>query len=82
MRLLVKVSGIDAMIIGYCPSEGGGPLAIVVVDGGLQAVPLSEIELLRLPKPLRRSRRRTLRHIRQNGTGVPHSWTQPPEDAQ
>jgi len=61
MRLLVKVRGQDSVIIGYCPNERGAPQAIVILDGHLEAVPLSEIQLQRLPKQLRPKHRRRIR---------------------
>ena len=54
MMILVKVNGKDGAIIGYGPGEHGQPKAIVVIDGGLLAVALSDIELVSVPKKLQR----------------------------
>lgn len=55
MRLLVKVNGKPTIIVGYGPGEGGVPKAIVVLDNRLHAVALSDIELPKLPKRLRKA---------------------------
>lgn len=58
MRLLVKVRNQNSVIVGYCPNEKGNPQAICVIDGRLEAVPLCDVELQRLPKALRAKHRR------------------------
>lgn len=56
-QILCKVAGRKAMIIGYGPGEAGQPKAIIISDGVLQAVNLNEIELVDVPKPLRKKRK-------------------------
>jgi hypothetical protein len=46
MRLLVNVHGKEGLVVGYAPGKKGRPLAIVVIDGKLQAVKLRNLELL------------------------------------
>ena len=58
MRLFVKVNNQDTVIVGYGPGIAGQPKAIVILDGALHAVELKDVELQRLPKPLRRKHRR------------------------
>ena len=54
--LLVRVKGQDAAIVGYAPGNDG-PLAVVVMDGRLNAVRLSDVDLRmkQFPKRLRRA---------------------------
>lgn len=56
MLLLVRVKGKDAAIVGYAPGNNG-PLAVVVMDGRLDSVPLSDVDLRmkQFPKRLRRA---------------------------
>lgn len=58
MLLLCKIHGRPAAIVGYGPGEKGQPRAIVVMDGGLKAIRLDEVELPKLPKALRRKLKR------------------------
>lgn len=57
MLLAVRVKGLNAAIVGYCPGEVNSPgvKAICVLEGTLVAVPLEQIELRRLPKRLRKA---------------------------
>ena len=57
MRLLVKVGGVDAMIVGYVAVEERVN-AVVVMNGALSAVGLDQIQLENLPKPLRKKVKR------------------------
>ena len=68
MRLLVRTRNQDTVIVGYCPDGHGMPHAICVLDGRLEAVPLKEIELQRLPKQLRPKHRRRVRDQNSAGT--------------
>jgi hypothetical protein len=61
MRLVVRVRGQLTPIVGYGPGEAGVPMAIVILDGGLHAVGLSEIELLHFPHKLRKRLKKALR---------------------
>ena len=58
--LLVKVHDREALIVGYGPGEAGSPRAIVLMDGALSAVPLSDVEVImkQIPKRLRRKLRK------------------------
>lgn len=67
VRLLVKVGASDAMIVGYV-SHNDQIHAVVVMNGGLNAVHLDQIELGRMPKALRHKVRKSVR--RQSYIGV------------
>ena len=54
MRLIVRVQGQLSAIVGYGPGANGVPMAIVVLDGGLTAISLNDIELLNVPHKLRK----------------------------
>lgn len=54
MILLCRVHGVPAAIVGYAPGPEGSPRAIVVMDGRLEAIALADVELRKLPKPLRK----------------------------
>lgn len=60
MRLLVKVDGVDAMIVGYTAVEGRVN-AIVVMNGALSAIDLELIQLDNVPKRLRKVTKRRMR---------------------
>lgn len=61
MRLVVRVRGELTPIVGYGPGENGEPKAIVIINGGLVAVALSEIELLHFPHKMRKRLKKALR---------------------
>lgn len=68
MRLVVRVHDQLALIIGYGPGENGQPKAICVLDGGLTAVSLAEIELLSVPHKLRKRLKKTRREVKEPET--------------
>lgn len=45
MKILCKVSGKPAMIVGYGPGQKGRPVAIVITQGRLKSVRLKDIDL-------------------------------------
>lgn len=70
MLLAVRVQGLNAAIVGYAPDGRGAVKAIVVMDGMLHAVALDQLELLNLPKKLRkRSTNDASQHERVNVRG-------------
>lgn len=71
MMILVKVNGKDGAIIGYGPGERGQPKAIVVIDGGILAVALSDIELVSAPKKLQRKVEKSRRRQRKAAAALP-----------
>ena len=52
MKILCKVHGKPAMIVGYGPGRKGRPMAIVVTKGKLEAVRLRDIDLSDVPQDL------------------------------
>lgn len=63
MRLLAKVYGVDAMIIGYVAIERRVH-AIVIMLGAATPVPLEDLKFENLPKPLRAKRRKQIRRAK------------------
>lgn len=52
MKIICKVHGKPAVIVGYGPGRKGRPRAIVITHGRLLDVPLKEIELERPEKQM------------------------------
>lgn len=55
MKLIVKVGGIPAMVVGYGPGTNGEPKAIIVQEGKLRSVSLNDLELTDVPRSLRKA---------------------------
>jgi hypothetical protein len=53
--LLVRVNGLDGAVVGYAPGPCG-PQAIVVLGDEFRAVSLDQLELVKLPKGLKKSK--------------------------
>lgn len=58
MRLLVRVNGTPAYIVGYGPGANGSPRAICVIEGVLRDFALSEIELTSVPRRLQKLKKK------------------------
>ena len=52
MKILCKVHGKPAMIVGYGPGKKGRPVVIVITQGQLKAVRLKDVNLADLPQDL------------------------------
>lgn len=52
MKILCKVAGKPAMIVGYAPGRKNRPVAIVITQGELRSVRLKDIDLTDVPQDL------------------------------
>jgi len=69
MRLLVKVDGVDAMIVGYVSVEGRVN-AVLVMNGALSAIDLELIQLPSVPKQLRKKTKHKARAAARVSNGL------------
>lgn len=66
MRLPVRVRDQLTFIVGYGPGTNGKPMAIVILDGHLDAVGLEEIELIHIPRRMERKLRRARKRVKES----------------
>lgn len=52
MKILCKVHGKPAMIVGYGPGRKGRPVAILISEGKMKSAPLKDIDLNEVPQDL------------------------------
>ena len=52
MKILCKVNGKPAMIVGFGPGRKGRPVVIVITQGQLKSVRLKDIDLDNVPQDL------------------------------